>query len=1115
MKAPTKKRLLVLMAILLLIIVVILLLLSVCRTPVPVEPVVRVEPEISQFPIVHIETPLPVATEPAVIIVEEVVEEPVVEIIVPVVQEPEIEEIAVALATPYPEPEAIPEVPIIPVVEPEPVVEMIYYSEPEEDYDPWADFYIAGEEDLTIFDEGNYYVSLMVNEEYTGEIETMFGIDEISVNAQELQALVSALLIPKIRSELFEQGFETIPMTYLNELGIATRYDYQLFQLHMTFPSDLMPLRIMSVANVAPIRYSSYGMTGTVRLEPAKFSWFANLSIYSVINSVRDPLLNTWRFDTTNLFSMQVANKLSILGVAVDFNYSVSLRSALDTSVTPFALKDYVNFQGFQGYYDFTDKSLRFIFGNVNDYLGFSTNSFGFALEKKYSYGSVLPKNHQYQYEVILEEPATVEIFINDKTVYKRSLQVGTYRFKDFIFSQGANYARIVVTSAADPTRVKEYFFDLGYDSRLMSKGDSLYSMSLTFDNYNLFDFSKDLFAGDFATIGTTTWNNLKSLSFRLYQQAGITHEFTGSYDASISLNAVHLGLSGILATTIGPFNGLFNTSLSSALGAGFRTQVDYRVSLPEGFFLNSLETSVGFESKTYSSSLNPSPGSGASAGMVSANLSTSTQLLERVRLSLSGNMNWRLDETTPTWRVNLGTGFSLIKNLSVSGSISLNSVVGGPPQVRGQVGANYSFSPEFGVSLSSDLQNANYISTSWKPKIGQNGALQFSLSAIDLTDPLDHQGSLSYTYSSPLAGFTFRQNYSSKFQRFSTSLSLSTSFAYARGLLGMTRSISDSFLLVKTGGELAKGNLAVTKTMSSQPIELPLFLSTGTYASITSHQVNNVVVYGVGESMMGSGESFTYDFIPRPNQGFTVRLVTDPSYTVVSTLLQSSALAYTRYTAPIAKVEYFEDGSEYLVEDEALYLFTDENGFFFLSGVKQGLYEFELYLPQSTEDDPPLRIRFSVQPDEDEEKRVYVLETFDAARVALDLEYEQFLISLDEPLPEGYQPILDEDGIYHLEIEQSLDELEFWDDYYPKRLLKDTVTLVEEDTGPQIRLFSGEVNALQRMRAVREPRLVELSDLSEINRDHLDYILPDVKTQGVLFFAAPATEATITTAAP
>ena len=197
------------------------------------------------------------------------------------------------------------------------------------------------------------------------------------------------------------------------------------------------------------------------------------------------------------------------------------------------------------------------------------------------------------------------------------------------------------------------------------------------------------------------------------------------------------------------------------------------------------------------------------------------------------------------------------------------------------------------------------------------------------------------------------------------------------------------------------------------------------------------------------------------------------------------------------------------------MYLFTDENGFFFLSGVKQGLYEFELYLPQSTEDDPPLRIRFSVQPDEDEEKRVYVLETFDAARVALDLEYEQFLISLDEPLPEGYQPILDEDGIYHLEIEQSLDELEFWDDYYPKRLLKDTVTLVEEDTGPQIRLFSGEVNALQRMRAVREPRLVELSDLSEINRDHLDYILPDVKTQGVLFFAAPATEATITTAAP
>ena len=91
--------------------------------------------------------------------------------------------------------------------------------------------------------------------------------------------------------------------------------------------------------------------------------------------------------------------------------------------------------------------------------------------------------------------------------------------------------------------------------------------------------------------------------------------------------------------------------------------------------------------------------------------------------------------------------------------------------------------------------------------------------------------------------------------------------------------------------------------------------------------------------------------------------------------------------------------------------------------------------------------------------------------------------------------PILGEDGYYRLEIIESMDEIAFWDNYYPSRQVLDSLSdqvstsdsfvefiPVEEEQQP---------SALSRMRKEQELRLFNLSRLREIVKPYLDAITP------------------------
>lgn len=1066
-----KIRLISILVVLLVYFTVLLGVLSFC-SPVSSHPQI---PEPEATPVVSVPAETPPPSEQVVVPVEKEPpqEEPISEL------EPEIEEI-----------------PIEEPVQEEIVEELSMPFEPIDDYwedeweedwdedweddwlseepedDPWADFYVAGEEDYSIFDDGEYYVPLIVNTDYLDDITVTFLSDTIFVNVAEFRTLISEMLIDSFEAELFDTTEVYFSIDYLNEMGIETWYNYQTFELNMNFPTWMMPTRILSINRGRLARYSSYSMSGSSFIEPEPFSWFANLSLYSMIDV---SAANNWQINPTSLFTMQSRNSMSIYDVAFDFSYTVHPGRAYNRVLETWSgdYQDYVTFQGIQGFYDYKPKSLRFIFGNVNDYLGYAVDTFGIGVEKRYTYGDARPKDHQYEYQVVVDEPSIVEVYINERSVYRRELQAGVYRLRDFAFTQGANYARIVVEPVADPTLRQEYEFVIGFDSRLLSRGDTLYSASLSFPQYDI-----------------------DNTVFRVNQQYGLTDEITTQYSLAFSPSALNFGLSNIIATPFGSFDASVATSYNAPLGLGLTGSLSYRISGSEESSFGALSLSAGLTSSRYTTRLSvPVTETPAPGHTIDTSFSFSGRVGPSLRYSIGGSLNWKTNDTLPTWRVTLSSGIPLIPRMSVSGSVSLYASPTAPtPLVRGQIGLNYSFNPNLSMSASTNLEDSTYVNASWRPFGSSNSSMQFSFSGIGFDDPLDHQGTISYSRSGTRYGLSLRQQYSDRFTRFSTSMSLNTSFAYAGGLFGMTRSVSDNFLLVKPGGAMKGSDIAVTRTMTSEPQALPKLFGVGTYTSISTHQQNNVVVYGIGDSLMGSSESFIYDFLPRPRQGYAVRVSSELTYSLVGTLLRSPQAAYSRYTTDLARIELSEDGEETLVFDETLYLFTDEQGFFFISGIKAGEYQFSLFLPGSTEEDPPIDVRFTVEDAEDvDQPLVLLLETFIASEIAEALEFEFYQSLMGEVVESS---VFDEDGNFRLEITESMDELDFWDNYYPQRQIMDS--LLEDDREAFtdsylefIGLQPREITALMRMRQEREQQLFNLARLRAIVKPYLDAIAP------------------------
>lgn len=799
--------------------------------------------------------------------------------------------------------------------------------------DFWSDFFVVGQDALVAFDDGFYYLALNVNGEYVGDIEVEFKGESRLLNSDELSQFIGSFITPAANQRIFGDKLSSLSLEQLNLRNVEAIYDSQAFSISLTFNLDDMPERTVSISTSTINRREQFGMSGAIQLQPAKFAIATSLSLYTLLGYPYD-----FSTLTDTMMNLSISNRASLLGLGFNFYYSIS-------STAP-----YFNPGTWNGFYDFVESSHRLGFGNVGTNLntaaiGTSTN-FGFVFEKNYAYGTGKAKGNQFEYRVVLNEPSKVEIVINGNTVFSKSFQAGTYRLRDFVFTQGANLVKIITTPDARPSEQTVEYVDMGYDYRLLGKGETLYGFGLTVPSVKSSSASGSI---------NVPWFNSQYLSYHLdkftatyWQQIGLTDTFSFTSDVAITPGVFSGTFNGVFASMLGTTQMQTTLGLDeSKLTPSFSASLSHRLSGKQGGAFGTLSSTLNVTIPAQTST----SGFSSTAGLL---MSYSGNLTDKTKFTLSANVLKASTNTYPSWALSFSTGFSPFPRFSLSGSISANGSNSSPlsPTISAQISGSYSFSPRLSASSTSSTSvqtgsayagvvNSNSMGISYRPS--QNDSMSLSLSSFKFNDPLNNSLVASYSHSGELFSFSVRQQVSNSYQDMSTTLTANTSIAYADGAFAIAKAVNESFLLIKPKGELKNSDISIARSLDASPTHLSRPLGSILYNGLSSNAKNSVAVFASGLTEYSTGSSFVFEMQPRSRQSFVARLDVDPTFTVSGLLYMTDQSPYVQYSSPVYRISSDANGQETMTKMESLYLFTDQDGRFILSEVKPGTYAFDL----------------------------------------------------------------------------------------------------------------------------------------------------------------------------
>jgi outer membrane usher protein len=835
------------------------------------------------------------------------------------------------------------------------------------DDDFFSDFYIAGDDDTTLFPDGFYYLKLIVNEEQLGEIEVEFKDSSYYLNGQELYDLVYNRLSDVAIDRIFGDVDVYISIDELIGKGVEASIDVNAFTVSLTFSLEDMPLIIIPVSDVDKkakiLKNNQYGINDAELIDPEFVSVVSAVNLYSNYSYGS-------KYKTINSLTVNMYMNNSVSVGAIEFNFATSLAYTFGDIENPLSF-DFGSWSGSTSYYD---SNLKLTFGQVGGSLISEGIPIGFTLEKTYSYGKETALPHQFTRQFVIDDIATINIYLNDEIILFRRVKQGEYKFIDFSFQDGANFVIFDINYEDDKYEDIIEKHEIAYDASLLARGDYLYGLSGAIHKTIIDDTAISLLALPYFD-GSWYEYNLSEFEMKYWINMGLTDEFTMKTSLAMAPDVMLISFEGLLATLHGSYNGTLNIGLKNGVTPSLDLSLSHTYDTAVGPISASLSlTAPEFSRPSYVRS---------SDGSIGLSLGYTFNIWELPPLSTSLNMT--ATNSGFTTSSSLGISYSPAPGLSISTSLSASTSTK-DTTFSFSVGLNYSLLSNLTASTSFSGEGDSSISASYKP--GINDSLQFSISNIQFKEEAFPTYSSTWAHTGEISTLSIRQTISDNFTNFNTNASISTTLYYAGGLFGIDGKTSSNFLLLRASGKLAGSSLSISKTNNSSPTLLDSILGTSVYTDLTPNTKNNIIVYGETNSIFSSGGTFSFELNTNSRTGFTKRLAIPLSYTISGLLYDVDGFPYSQYSSPVYSREIDDNGDYYLQISENQYLFTDANGRYILNDVLPGFYVFDLQVGKKW-----YAISFQIPLKDENEGKVLELEDYQVEDI------EQELLGWDLPI--------------------------------------------------------------------------------------------------------------------
>lgn len=813
---------------------------------------------------------------------------------------------------------------------PEFAYEPFAYLEEEElsEEDFWATFYIAGEDDLSLLD-GIYYMDLYVNNTLTGSITVNVVNEVVSLNREELKEYIGGTITDEFYSSVFSNTSEYLSLDYLESLGVKTSYDAITYEVRLTFSPDVMPIQILSIGGTSVFRRSTKPITGGIDLEPAAFTLTSSYYL-----SLRSYNLRSKNFMRNLYFSFSSSNTARLYDVYLDFNYYLNLNAS--------SLR--FNLGSYRFHYDLNDALIRLSWGNVSsDLFSPMGSSVGIRFDRSYAYAPYgYRRPSQIEEVIVVDTPSEITIYNEGREVFRRTLDIGTYRLRDFILYTGANKITIV-QSPLDGTEEKVIELDVLYAASLLAPGEMYYGASLVT--------GRRIISKDTSTLSGTIKLPLPNDRMLAYDVRDLV--LSGYLRAGLTTN---LTMDSTLAFQNSPTEeALFRPNMKLALEfthANILGTTRYGLNVTErteesgSWNIPGLYANIGHQIRT---GWNPL----SSISLSATYSSPEEQGVENrhrfgISTSLSGYigiLNWNLsgstglytdDVSSSYWSASTSLSASLSSSLWLSASLTASGNFSSPASVSGRIYATYRFN---GGSVNASYNGYDTSITSRYSK-GRH-----SLSAgVDISDYTVLDGysfDASYGYSGDYVNLGFGLTADRSFENIGASITMRSASVFADGLFTFSSYIPSNYVLITQSGALKGNSVSVGSAGYSRMSELPRVFGVSMYDGLSLSNADSFIVYSQGDDSFSTSASFPVNIPASRRAGYILNLNADNTYSSSALIVLPDGTPWINGSSPVYSVKE-SDGIK-SIEMTDYYLFTDQDGRFVTSAMAPGEYAFDV----------------------------------------------------------------------------------------------------------------------------------------------------------------------------
>ncbi len=794
----------------------------------------------------------------------------------------------------------------------------------------WSAFYIAGEDEIVLAD-GLYYMDLYINDSFTGTVGVTILNGEPSLDRGDLAGYLRDTITDEAFDRIFTYSSDAIALSYLDSIGIRTSFNSESYEVRIFFMPEDMPIQILSLTGgMSAGRRRSRPIANGINLEPAVF---AVESTYNLTGRVPNFRNDRWLNNMTFTFSS--SNHARLYDLHLDFNYYMNF------GVGRFLF----NFGSYRFYYDFPDEMIRLSFGNVSsDLLSPDGTSVGVEFEKSYAYapsGYIRPSH--YEQLIVIEKPSEVEIFNEGRSIFHRTLDVGTYRLRDFILYSGANRITIRVTPL-DGSLVQEIDMDLLYSGSLLAPHEVYYGASLVTGRRVVNSSSQK----DKGKLRLPIWGgrsleyDLRDWTLSSFVRAGLTPTLTLDTTVAIQNNPTDLAsfrpnarmaAELIHASFLGTTRYLFNVSE--------RTDENGTWQMP-GFY-----ASIGHQISTDWQSL-------SSVTITGSYYSPRELGIDgRHRFSLSGGlsgrvgiMSWSVNASgsiysdiikESAWYLSSSLSFSLSRNVWLTASGTMQGDFSSAPQFSGRISASIRFGR---TNTSMTLSDT----TSYATFRYSDNRHSFTIGAdTGRFDDFNRYGfDADYAYSGDYINASLGLDAGSSFNTIGADFRLSTASVFADGLMAFNSHVPVNYLLISQKGALKDNHISIGSPGSSVADRMDSFLGVSLYEGLSAGGYDDsFIVYSEGENAFAPLVMYPVNIPSSSRRGYVLRLDAPNTYPASGVVTLPDGNLWLNGSSPIYSITIEDD--EVRTEPTDEYLFTDSDGRFVTQTLEPGTYGFDV----------------------------------------------------------------------------------------------------------------------------------------------------------------------------